>query len=59
MEAVIPIPALSPALRGLEGACALLVDSGEFGAVMVGGLAEDDVVELDAACLVRDCGEGA
>ena len=27
--------------------------------LLVAEVAEDDVVELDAACLVKDCGDGA
>ena len=66
MEAKTPIPALPPALREPEGACVWLAVSGEFDDRGVGELVEDvdadvedDVVELDAACLVKDCGGGA
>ena len=68
MEAATPTPALPPALRELEGACVGVAGGREMNSVKVGELvevedvdanAEDDVVELDAACLVKDCGGGA
>ena len=66
MEAATLTPALPPTLRELEGACVGVAGGGEINSVEVGELikdvdanAEDDVVELDAVCLVKDCGEGA
>ena len=86
MEAETPIPALPPALRGLEGACGVVADDGGMDAGRVGEMvedvdvdtdadaegvedgvmlllvdeiAEDDVMESDAACLAKDSGEGA
>ena len=66
MEATTPIPALLPALREPEGACVWSAVGRELDAGGVGELVEDvdadvedDMVELDAACLVKDCGEGA
>lgn len=82
MEAATPIPALSPALRALEGACVVVADDERMDAgrvtelvedvdadaegvedgamlLLVDEVAEDDEVELDVACIVKDSGEGA
>ena len=49
METAIPIPALTPVLRALEGACVILVDDeGEMDARRVGELVEDSDADVDA-----------
>ena len=66
IEAATPIPALPPGLRELGGAFVGSVggeklDAGRIEEMVedVDALVEVDMVELDAARLVRDCGEGA
>ena len=49
METAIPIPALTPVLRALEGACVILVDDeGGMDARRVGELVEDSDADVDA-----------
>ena len=49
METAIPIPALTPVLRALEGACVILVDDeGGMDAGRVGELIEDSDADVDA-----------